>query len=56
KVPGIDAYVDLFLSEKMIGEYGYLKNIGLIPLPKEKREEVRKSWENRKELQLSDLK
>ena len=56
KVPGIDAYVDLFLSEKMIGEYGYLKNIGLIPLPKEKRKEVRQNWENRKELKLSDLK
>jgi len=56
KIPGIDAYVDLFLSEKMIGEYGYLKNIGLIPLPKEKREQIRANWENRVELKLSDLK
>ncbi len=55
KVPGLEEYVNLFLSEKMIGDYGYLKNIGLIPLPKEKREEIRKNWENRKELTLSDL-
>lgn len=56
KVPGIKDYVDLFLSEKMIGDYGYLKNIGLIPMAKNMREDVRQRWENREELKLSDLK
>jgi phosphate transport system substrate-binding protein len=55
KVPGLDTYVDLFLSEKMIGDYGYLKEIGLIPLPQEQRKEVRKSWEERELLSKTDL-
>ncbi|MFO7718786.1 MAG: PstS family phosphate ABC transporter substrate-binding protein [Thermodesulfobacteriota bacterium] len=56
KVDGMEEYVDLFLSEKMIGDMGYLKGIGLIPLPKEEREAQRANWENRTNLQLSDLK
>jgi len=56
KVPGMEAYVDLFLSEKMIGDYGYLKEIGLIPLPKDMREKQRQAWENRELLTMEDLK
>ncbi len=36
-VPAIDKYVALFMSEKMIGERGDLKRLGLIPLDKAKR-------------------
>lgn len=55
EVDGMEEYVDLFLSEKMIGDMGYLKGIGLIPLPKEEREAQRANWENRNNLQLSDI-
>ncbi len=56
KVPGIEKYVELFLSEKMIGEFGYLKGIGLIPLPKEKREKMREKVEQNVTLTLEELK
>jgi len=55
KVPGMKEYVDLFLSEKMIGARGYLKRQGLIPMPKEMRDQERKEWKNRELLQKSDL-
>lgn len=44
KVPGMQQYVDLFLTERMIGDKGLLKKIGLIPLPKKDRDNVRKAW------------
>ncbi|MFO7875520.1 MAG: PstS family phosphate ABC transporter substrate-binding protein [Desulfovermiculus sp.] len=56
EVPGIEEYVDLFLSEKMIGDMGYLMDEGLIPLPKEDREKTREDWEARKTLSKDDLK
>jgi len=56
EVPGMEEYVDLFLSEKMIGDFGYLKEIGLIPLPEQMRTEQREAWENRELLSLDDLK
>ena len=56
KTPGLTEYVDLFLSEKMIGPRGFLKNIGLIPLPADERKAVRARWEKREGLQVSDLK
>lgn len=56
KVPGLAEYVDLFVSEQMIGPRGYLKDIGLIPLPDKDREAVRAGWENRELLELDDLK
>ncbi len=55
KVSGLVEYVDLFLSRKMIGDRGYLKRQGLIPMPKEMREKERKEWENREQLQKSAL-
>ncbi|MEM6333680.1 MAG: substrate-binding domain-containing protein [Planctomycetota bacterium] len=35
--PGLYDFVQLFMSEKMIGPAGQLKNIGLIPLPEDLR-------------------
>jgi len=55
KVAGLEEYVDLFLSRKMIGGRGYLKRQGLIPMPKKMRKQERKEWENREPLQKSDL-
>jgi phosphate transport system substrate-binding protein len=56
KVPGIDEYVNLFLSEKMIGDLGYLKDLGLIPLPKEQRQKQRQIVENHRKLTLEQVK
>lgn len=55
-VPSMDPYVDLFLSDRMIGEDGFLTNLGLIPLPEDKLEAVRKRWAKRKTLDLADVK
>ncbi|MFP4560105.1 MAG: PstS family phosphate ABC transporter substrate-binding protein [Thiohalorhabdus sp.] len=55
QVPGLAEYVDLFLSEKMIGELGYLKRLGLIPLPEERREEMRQRFEDREPVEVDDL-
>lgn len=55
QVPAIKDYVDLFLSEKMIGPMGYLKRIGLISLPEEMRNDIRARFSNWTKLQLSDL-
>jgi phosphate transport system substrate-binding protein len=42
-VPGIEEYVAEFTGEEAFGPDGYLADKGLIPLPDEAREEVRKS-------------
>ncbi|MGE4319242.1 MAG: PstS family phosphate ABC transporter substrate-binding protein [Deferribacterales bacterium] len=55
-VPGIQEYVDLFLNEKMIGDKGLLKKIGLIPLPKAERDAMRARWAKHQNLTLNDLK
>lgn len=55
-VPSMYPYVNLFMSEKMIGPMGYLKGLGLIPLPEDMREKQRSAIENREKLKLSDLK
>ena len=56
KVSGLKEYVQLFLSEKMISDFGYLKNLGLIPLPKEKRKQMRERVQKGVDLQMSDFK
>ncbi|MDQ6962689.1 MAG: PstS family phosphate ABC transporter substrate-binding protein [Mariprofundaceae bacterium] len=43
-VPSLNDYVNLFLNEKMIGEEGFLSEIGLIPLPTQQRELIRNTW------------
>ncbi len=55
-VPGMQEYVDQFLSEKMIGDKGLLKKIGLIPLPKADRDAMRARWAKHQNLTLKDLK
>jgi phosphate transport system substrate-binding protein len=39
-IPGIEEYVAEFVSDKASGEYGYLADRGLIPLPEGEREQV----------------
>ncbi|RRQ24542.1 PstS family phosphate ABC transporter substrate-binding protein [Guyparkeria sp. SCN-R1] len=55
-VPAMNDYVDLFMSDKMISDLGYLKGIGMIPLPQAELEELQSAVAERKTLQLSDLK
>lgn len=40
-IPGIREYIAEFVSEKAIGDYGYLADRGLIPAPKAEREKYR---------------
>ncbi len=42
-IPGIDAYLKEFMSEKAIGEDGYLLDKGLIPMPAEEFNSFKKS-------------
>ncbi len=56
KVPGLYDYVELFLSEKMIGDMGYLKDEGLIPLPAGRREQIRQSVLNQEQLTRLEVK
>jgi phosphate transport system substrate-binding protein len=44
-VPGIEEYVDFFLSDDISGEGGVLEAAGLIPQPAEKTEEVLAAFE-----------
>ncbi len=55
KVPAMNEYVKLFMSEKMIGFDGILGEIGLIPLPENTRTDIRNSVKNRTKLTLEDL-
>lgn len=55
-VAGMNAYVELFLSDRMIGKQGLLKSLGLIPLPEDMRQAMRKRWNERETLSLADLK
>lgn len=56
KVPGMREYVELFMSEKMIGPRGLLKRIGLVPLAKDLRKQVQKDVLSYKNLTMEDLK
>jgi phosphate transport system substrate-binding protein len=56
EVPCMKDYVELFMSEKMIGDDGPLSEIGLIPLPADEREKQRQSVVGRAELKKDDLK
>jgi len=55
-IPGLKEYVELFMSDKMIGKDGLLKSIGLIPLPAEELAKVRENVMGKKKLTLDDLK
>ncbi|MBU0679459.1 MAG: PstS family phosphate ABC transporter substrate-binding protein [Verrucomicrobia bacterium] len=54
-IPGLKEYVDLFVSEQMIGDRGYLKRVGLVPLPADQRAEVRKNVAEAKALTAADF-
>jgi len=56
KVPGMREYIELFMSDKMIGSRGLLKRIGLIPLADDLRKQVQKDVLSYKNLTLDDLK
>ncbi|WP_163559038.1 substrate-binding domain-containing protein [Halomonas sp. NO4] len=56
EVPPLYDYVDMFVSETMIGEGGYLTDLGLIPLPEAEREQTREKVANRAQLEVEDLK
>lgn len=56
KIPGLKEYVELFMSEKMIGDNGALKRIGLVPLPADAREKARKKVLGRVKLTKDELK
>lgn len=55
-VPAIDKYVAMFMKEDMIGPDGILSEIGLIPLPDERRSAIRESVLKHTKLTLDDLK
>lgn len=55
-VPAMADYVELFMSDKMVSDLGYLKGIGLIPLPQAELEEWQDQVADRATLQVSDLK
>lgn len=55
KVDGMQEYVDLFLSEQMVSDRGYLKRLGLIPLPEDRLKAERDEWESRAKLSAADL-
>ncbi|WP_280553302.1 substrate-binding domain-containing protein [Halomonas sp. 25-S5] len=55
-VPPLYDYVDMFVSEAMIGKGGYLSDLGLIPLTEAEREQTREKVANRAQLEVDDLK
>ncbi|MBS3801060.1 MAG: substrate-binding domain-containing protein, partial [Thioalkalivibrio sp.] len=55
-VPAMSDYVELFMSDKMISDLGYLKGIGLIPLPEAELNEWQERVADRTQLKMSDLK
>jgi len=55
KVPGMEEFVSLFMNDRMIGDNGQLKGLGLIPLPEDRRQVVRTRVENRTKVAEADL-
>ena len=47
KVPSLKSFINMFLSEDMIGEKGGLSEIGLIALPPKERQAMRQRFENK---------
>jgi len=52
-IPGIREYVAEIVSEKAIGDYGYLADRGLIPAPEAERKKVRAAARNLTPLELA---
>nr|WP_233750441.1 hypothetical protein [Halarcobacter anaerophilus] len=51
----MNKYIEMFMSENMIGKDGILSEIGLIPLPQDFRTSIRKDVLAGKKLTLDDL-
>lgn len=55
EIAGLAEFVNLFVSEKMIGDRGYLKRIGLVPLPSAERKKLRDRVSNWVALTAADF-
>ncbi len=55
RVPGMAEYVEMFVSDNMIGPDGLLRDLGLIALPESEREALRQKLQKRPELTLEQL-
>ncbi|MDA7817196.1 substrate-binding domain-containing protein [Sulfurimonas sp.] len=55
KVPAMDKYVELFMSEGMIGEDGILGEMGLIALPDSLRNYIKTSVQKREKVTLESI-
>ena len=53
-IPGLDEYLREFTSEDAAGEFGYLSDLGLVPLSDDERREVAERVESLETVQLSD--
>jgi phosphate transport system substrate-binding protein len=51
-IPGIQEYVNEFMSDKAVGANGYLNDKGLIPMPKQELEKFRKDAKEMKPLSM----
>jgi phosphate transport system substrate-binding protein len=52
-IPGISEYVNEFIGEKAIGDYGYLADRGLIPAPSDERKQIRSDVDTGKIVELA---
>ncbi len=52
KIPGIQEYLGEFVSEKAMGDFGYLAEKGLIPMPKAEMQKFRADAKNLTPLQM----
>ena len=50
QIPGLEEYVDLFLSDDMVGDFGVLVENGLVPLPQAERDAVIARFKGREAL------
>ena len=55
-VPGVKEYLEAFVSDDAIGDYGYLADKGLIPLLTDARDAVRSSADSLTPITVDDLK
>jgi phosphate transport system substrate-binding protein len=54
-IPGIREFLSEFTSDRAMGEYGYLADRGLIPLPEDEYEEVRANVKSLQPLSLAAI-
>jgi len=54
-IPGIEGYLREFMSEAAAGDFGYLSDLGLVPLRDEQREEMVERIESLESLTLAHL-